>query len=214
MDPKAQLIITFNHIILSQGFTNFSIVELAKKAGISRAKLYLYFKNKDEIVTSVVDRRFQFLEQHAVPEQPTPTNLVATILDALLLMGSSTDRFESELKQGYPQLYRRFIHGYQTYFDTLKHFYQRAQAKNLIVTNVTTDYLLFQSQLNVRGILQAVATGQIGIETGEQYLKDGFKFQLQALLGHPDVQLPPDLVKFEQTIIHEYYETYSLVAPQ
>ena len=122
MTPKEELIIKFNHIILIQGFDNFSMVDLAKMAGISRAKLYIYFKNKDEIVQSVVQRHLEFLQKNPIPTKVADENLLPTILNSLLLMGSTTELFKTELQQAYPQMYRQFSHGYEKYFQALEKY--------------------------------------------------------------------------------------------
>ncbi|WP_125768487.1 TetR/AcrR family transcriptional regulator [Lapidilactobacillus wuchangensis] len=211
MKSKDQLIIKFNHIILIQGFTDFSMVELAKKAGISRAKLYLDFKNKTEIVTAVVQRHLLFIEKNPVPNLATSDNLLVTILNSLLLMGATTERFEQELKLKYPQLYRQYTQADQQYFADLSVYYQQAQSKKLLNSTVSAEYLLFQNRLNVRGILAAVQTGQITLEQGESYLRAGISLQLQIMTVDSTQLVSGDLKEFEQRIINEYYDTYSLI---
>lgn len=210
MTPKEELIIKFNHIILIQGFDKFSMVGLAKAANISRAKLYIYFKNKDEIVEAVVGRHLLFTQKYPVPTKITIDNLLPTILNALVLVGSTTDLFENELKQKYPQLYRDFIRSYSDYFRDLKVYYQAAQKQHLITDKVSVDYLLFQNKINVRGILQSVQSGEITLEQGEQYLKEGFTFQMHSMLvNHPEPSA--EVTKFEKILLAEYYDTYSQV---
>ncbi|KRK96152.1 hypothetical protein FD25_GL002618 [Levilactobacillus acidifarinae DSM 19394] len=185
------------------------MVDLAKQAGVSRAKLYIYFKNKDEIVAAVVGRRLQFLQKYPVPTQATATTLVPTILNALLLMGSTTTRFERELLAVYPQQYRTFMHAYETYHRQLVDFYQDAQAHQLLVADLSAEYLLFQSQVSVRGILQGVQTGQLTLDQGERYLREGFTFQLRALLVDSQLAVTPETRAFGRVIIQEYYDTYA-----
>lgn len=210
MTPKEELIIKFNHIILIQGFSNFSMVDLAKKADISRAKLYLYFKNKDEIVQSVVNRHMEFLTKYPIPKQAENENLLSTILNSLLLLGSSTELFEKELQQKYPQLYRDFRHGYDQYLIDLKSFYQNAQQKKLVISTVSADFLLYQNKICIRGILDDVRTNQISLEKGEQYLREYFTYQIHSVFTK--VLTVSDAVReFGEVIVKEYYDTYSLI---
>lgn len=210
MDPKKELIIKFNHIILIQGFTRFSMVGLAKMANISRAKLYIYFKNKDEIVAAVVERHLRLTQKYPVPSQAQADNLLPTMLNAWLLMGSTTTLFEQELQQTYPQLARRLNQAITKYFADVQQYYQQAQTANLITDTVSTEYLMFQNKLNIRGILQQVQLGELTLEQGEHYLKESSTFQLQAMFVAPVPQPTPEVLALEKTIINEYYDTYSL----
>lgn len=211
MTPKEELIIKFNHIILIQGFDNFSMVDLAKMAGISRAKLYIYFKNKDEIVQSVVHRHLEFLQKNSIPTKVEGKNLLPTILNSLLLMGSTTKLFKTQLKQAYPQMYRQFNQGYEEYFQALKKYYQVAQQQQLLISDVSAEFLLFQNQINIHGILNNVRTNQISLEKGEQYLKEYFTYQIHSLLVKPEVVVSDQIKNFTQTIINEYYDTYAQI---
>lgn len=210
MDPKKELIIKFNHIILIQGFTRFSMVDLAKMANISRAKLYIYFKSKDEIVAAVVDRHLLFTQKYPVPAQTNTTNLLPTLLNAWLLMGSTTTLFEQDLQQAYPRLAHRLNQTISQYFDDVQQYYQNAQTANLVIDNVSAEYLMFQNKLNIRGILQQVQLGKLSLEQGAHYLRESSAFQLQAMLIKPIPQPTSTVIALENKIIDEYYDTYSL----
>jgi hypothetical protein len=151
-----------------------------------------------------------FTQKYPVPTVATQDNLLPTILNALLLMGSTTDLFENELKQKYPQLYRNFTRSYSNYLKDLKTYYQLAQKQHLLTDQVSVDYLLFQNRINVRGILQSVQTGEITLEQGEKYLKEGFTFQIQAMLVNRP-KPSAEVTKFEKILLAEYYDTYSQV---
>ncbi|MFC6176631.1 TetR/AcrR family transcriptional regulator [Companilactobacillus huachuanensis] len=209
MTPKEELVIKFNHIILVQGFSNFSMVDLAKMADISRAKLYIYFKNKDQIVNSVVDRHLEFLKKYPIPTTAKDENLLSTILNSLLLLGSTTELFESELREKYPQLYRNFKRGYETYFSNLKSYYENAQENHLIIKDISAEFILFQNRINIRGILDDVRNNQLSLNKGEQYLAEYFTYQIHSLLLNKTPIIPDDIKKFSKVIINEYYDTYA-----
>jgi len=187
------------------------MVEFAKMADISRAKLYLYFKNKDEIVALVVQRHLDFIQKNPIPKTAENENLLPTILNSLLLLGSTSDLFEDELKQKYPQLYQEFSHGYTEYFQNLKNYYQNAQDNKLIVNNISAEFLLFQNKINIRGILDNVQTNQITLEKGEKYLKEYFIYQTHSLFTQPNIIESDKTKAFQKTIINEYYGTYSMI---
>jgi len=102
MINQKDLTIKLNHVILIQGFQKLSMSKLATAVGISRASLYLYFKNKDDIVQAVVDRHLKFIAEHPVPKQFSPATFLPIWLDSLLLMGSPPTTFTTDLRKGYP----------------------------------------------------------------------------------------------------------------
>lgn len=210
MTPKEKLVIKFNHIILIQGFNNFSMAQLAKMADISRATLYTHFKNKEEIVESVVERHLRFIQTHPLPDKAKKDNFLQTIINSLLLIGSTTDNFESELKNSYPRMYREFTQSIDEYLNQLLDYYQKAQAEGLLIKEVTPEYLLFQNKLNIRGILKNVQEGNLTLDQGEKYLIEYFLLQMHSLTG-TKVKITSEVSKFKDVIINEYYDTYSLV---
>jgi len=55
-DVKETIIRESTKLFLANGFRGTSVKEITKAAGIGRGTLYWYFKSKDEILTSVIER--------------------------------------------------------------------------------------------------------------------------------------------------------------
>ena len=49
------------------GFHNTTMEKIAKKAGIAKGTLYLYFKSKDELIVSITDQYFEKLKKKLIP---------------------------------------------------------------------------------------------------------------------------------------------------
>ncbi|KRN28232.1 hypothetical protein IV38_GL001686 [Lactobacillus selangorensis] len=207
MTAAEKLTIKLNHIVLVKGFEQLSMTQLAKLAGVSRATLYAYFKNKDEIVRSVVDRHDQFIQQHAIPTEIKAEDVPTVLLNALLVIGSTTDQFEQELQHSMPQLYRTFYQTYRHYLADLEAYYAQAEQQGIMRTDAHPHYLVFQNILNVRGTLKQVEQHHLTLEKGAHFLRDYFQVQLTVLFKLDQPLLPAALV---QRILAEYEATYSL----
>lgn len=63
LTKEAQIQDATASIILQQGATAVSTVKVAKKVGISQSNIYLYFKNKDELLLSVYHRELNRIQK-------------------------------------------------------------------------------------------------------------------------------------------------------
>jgi AcrR family transcriptional regulator len=67
----------------SKGVANTSINEIVKNAGIAKGTFYLYFKDKDDLVDSVINRYTkEFLDQVIIPFQNVPKIIILS--DAII----------------------------------------------------------------------------------------------------------------------------------
>ena len=67
----------------SKGVEKTSINEIVKKAGIAKGTFYLYFKDKDDLVDTVIRRHTrEFLEQVIIPFQDVPKIII--LADAII----------------------------------------------------------------------------------------------------------------------------------
>lgn len=209
MTPREKLTIKLNHVILVQGFRNLTMAQLAKKAGVSRATMYLHFKNKDEIVEAVVSRHTDFISHNSIAEKPTINNLQKTLLNYSLIIGSTTELFLHELSKDYPQLYNNLSDQTQIYRQNMIQFLTNTSESKLLKTNVDPNYLVLQIELTIRGLLQQVQDQTISLQTGEKDLKLAFEFISTSYFGSLPKQT--DVNDLSERVIAEYYDTYSLL---
>ncbi|WP_428958390.1 TetR/AcrR family transcriptional regulator [Levilactobacillus brevis] len=214
MIDQKELTIRLNHVILIDGFRQLSMSKLATAANVSRAKLYLCFKNKDEIVAAVVDRHFRFIAEHPVPKHFTPATFLPIWLDSLLLMGATTDKFKADLQQVYPDLYQRFEQAYQTYFEQLKSYVAQGQNAGFLVADFSAEFVIFQAQTLVSAVLTQVRQQKLTLTAAEHYMSAIFDLQLTGLVtpaARDQLQLT-NVTGFMATILREFRATYAQIA--
>lgn len=213
MIDKQQLVMNLNHVILIKGFQTLSMSKLAQAVNVSRATLYLSFKNKDELVQAVVQRHLDFFDKYPVPTTFVADEFLPAWLNALLLMGSTTTTFTTELQRAYPALAQRFATGYAQYFTALQAYLTLAQTNGMVVTNLTPDYLIFQAKTLINGVLTQVENQSLTLDQAETYLVATLQFQLDAILA-PDAQGSiklDDLEPVKTNILSEFRATYALI---
>ena len=213
MNTKEELAIRLNHVVLINGFQTLSMAKLAQAINVSRATLYIYFKNKDEIVAAVVDRHLNFIQSHPVPARFQPADYPATLVNTLLLFGSTTATFTGELQRYYPQHYAEFVAAYDRYFADLERYYRRAQNRDFIDKQFRPDFLLFQNRTGIQAILAAVRQKEIELGQAEAYLNELFTLQLLGFLT-PTAKSQLELSTVQpliDKIMAEFRATYSLI---
>ncbi|WP_395538315.1 TetR/AcrR family transcriptional regulator [Lactiplantibacillus pentosus] len=213
MINKHDLTVNLNHIILIEGFQKLSMSKMATAVGVSRATLYLYFKNKDEVIQAVVARHFQFMTENPIPKQFSAASFSAVWLNSLLLMGATTETFMSDLRHNYPDLAQRLTQTYQDYFAQLVTYVDQAQTADFVLATYQADFVVFQAQTLVKGILQQVRAHQITLSQAETYLDDGITMQLHGLLTPAALQQLDTSAEapFKAVIFAEFRATYALI---
>ncbi|WP_047999439.1 TetR/AcrR family transcriptional regulator [Lactiplantibacillus herbarum] len=212
IDQRA-LTIKLNHVILIEGFQKLSMSKLATAVDVSRATLYIYFKNKDEIVQAVVARHLQFITENPVPKQFETQNFLPIWLNSLLLMGSTTETFTTDLQHAYPELAHQLNMAYRDYFQQLRTYVVQGQQERVILPDYTPEFVIFQAEALLKTVLQQVRSHQLTLDQAERYIEDGLKFQLQGLLTD-DARSQVDITTiepFKTVIMAEFRATYALI---
>lgn len=100
----------------SNGVEKTSVNEIVKKAGIAKGTFYLYFKDKDDLVDTVISRYTrEFLDQVIIPFQNVPKIIILS--DAIINYFSQNRMLLIELRKNlqsgkpYPST-RRTIQGF------------------------------------------------------------------------------------------------------
>jgi len=213
IDQRA-LTIKLNHVILIEGFQKLSMSKLAAAVDVSRATLYSYFKNKDEIVQAVVARHLQFITENPVPEQFEATTFLPIWVNSLLLMGSTTETFTTDLQHVYPELAHQLSLAYHDYFQQLLAYVRQAQQVSFILPDYAPDFVIFQAEALLKTVLQQIRTHRLTLAQAERYIEDSLKLQLQGLLtpaAHGQVDMAT-IAPFKAVILAEFRATYALIS--
>lgn len=216
MACKTDLIDKLNRVILLTGFKNQSMASLAQAIHMSRATLYLYFKNKDDIVHCVLARHCEFIHDHEIPLSEEPAalarNFVSVTLNVLLISGCTTALFRQELKTYDPDCYTQFAEAYAEYIKRAQRFYELAQVKHVMSVAVAPDYLIFQHKTMASQILEQTLAQKI-TETQAEYYFDQYLNTQMTLLVLPKYRChlrSAPLTTFHQQISDRFHAVFPL----
>jgi AcrR family transcriptional regulator len=127
-ERKSQIVSAAVEVFTEKGFDDARMDDIAVKTGLSKGTLYLYFKNKDDLIMAILDRIFQqefskleSLDQEelgAVEEIRDFTRLMASEISALLrlipiiyqfLALAFRNRYVQHALQRYLNLYMNYL---------------------------------------------------------------------------------------------------------
>lgn len=144
-----KLILKMLGSIRDHQFIQMNMEEIAKTMGISRATLYKYFENKEEIFSNFIEGLIVYFEQHALGEITEETleqsfqKVFEQSISLALLMPES---FMLQLEAMYPELHEQFKAAISKRNKQVIAFYQYGMDKGLF-NHVNPTLLVAQQQL-------------------------------------------------------------------
>ena len=54
------------HLMINRGYHSLSMRKIASKAGCSATSIYLYFRNKDDLLHALIEEGFEMLRQRLI----------------------------------------------------------------------------------------------------------------------------------------------------
>lgn len=89
-------------LFAEQGFATTSLKDVGKKAGVSKATVYLYFKNKEDLLTAAVQRSvvpiLDFADDYEIDTDAPASEMIRTLLHRWI------DEFDARSARGLPKL--------------------------------------------------------------------------------------------------------------
>lgn len=73
-DKRIKIIEAATRVFSEQGFYNSTVADVAREADVADGTIYLYFKNKDDLLISLFEHSMEFFIQAAHEEMATTTN--------------------------------------------------------------------------------------------------------------------------------------------
>ena len=141
-DLKKQQIIKAAHTILVRnGYAATTISQVAAEAGVSRGLLHYYFKNKEEILATVVR---------------TNTESSANLAEAIFTRSKTADELAKNLTNGVREMLRVESDVYNLFFES----HVMARQSSLIANELKTLYRNFREAVH-RGLENAKQRGII-----------------------------------------------------
>ncbi len=121
-------------VIAEKGFFNSRVAEIAERAGVADGTVYLYFKNKEQILMAAIDSAFTaFLERarrELVPSASPPEKLRRLARLHLETLGENRAVavvFQTELRQSAKFLEQFSRHRLVEYFDLIRSIVREGQ---------------------------------------------------------------------------------------
>lgn len=62
-DKRESIISALKKVILKKGYSKTSIEDITSEAGISKGSFYTYFKNKDEVLNDIIERKNSIIKE-------------------------------------------------------------------------------------------------------------------------------------------------------
>jgi TetR/AcrR family fatty acid metabolism transcriptional regulator len=167
-------------VIAEHGFFNARVSDIAARAGVADGTIYLYFKNKEQILMAAISTAFATFMQRAraeVKKSDDPRQQLHSIA-ALHLGGLGANRnlavvFQTELRQSARFLAQFSQHQLKQYFDLVREIVREGQRTGIfrpelsdkIVANcffgaldeMVTSWILSDHEYPLAGAADAVA---------------------------------------------------------
>lgn len=161
-DKRERILRAAIRVFARKGFYSTRVSEIAKAAGVADGTIYLYFKNKDDVLISIFqDRITKLLEvlTQAVAEQPTFEDKLRACIELQLgLLGDSRELAEVvtvNLRQSSRLLKQYGAPLFGRYLETLAGVFEEGQAAGIVRSDAAPRVLARA----LWGALDAIALG-------------------------------------------------------
>lgn len=162
-DRTAAAIVESAAAVLAERGDAASMEEIANAAGISRATLYRYFPNREELLGAMAAASVRELADRVSEAGPATLPIeeaVARLARAIIATGSkyaALDLDSARLTDAYPELDTEVI-------EPIRALFRRAIADGSLRSDLPLEVLMNLFSGLIKGALAAVATGRQGVE--------------------------------------------------
>jgi Transcriptional regulator len=175
---KAEMVQKIQEYILTKGFSNLKMEDIAKIMTVSRAKLYQYFSSKEEVIAEVVAKYVNFIKTVEVPtELDEKENFINEFpnffYQNLALWGTTTDLFIDELNKNYPNLYLDFTTKLKERNKQVEAFFEAGKNKGVFYEHLNSKLIILQDRAMISRLIDKSYLFENGL-TYEHALKDYF----------------------------------------
>lgn len=146
-DTKARIIQAAKNLFSVHGWRGTTIEDIITASGITKGAFYHYFKSKDELCATVIDRLCAAYQQlvDSLPPAAEPIELLRLLLNKLALLNASGEwvncrlilRLSAEVQQAQPELQQRLLRFWQWYIGFLEDLIMECRSAGQIKTNIS-----------------------------------------------------------------------------
>ena len=79
---RRQIVEGARAVFLTQGFDAASMNDIARKAGVSKGTLYVYFRNKEELFEAIAEEQCGFQAERVFDLDPNDHDVCAVLIEA------------------------------------------------------------------------------------------------------------------------------------
>lgn len=128
------------------GFQQLKMEEIAKIMDVSRATLYKYFSNKEEIITRIAEGLIEYIEEMETPNFEFPIRFQQYFEQEVSLALLVTNEYLKDLKDSYPLIYEKIDFALTTRNNNMLMYFKKGIAEG-VFNNLNGHLLLLQNQL-------------------------------------------------------------------
>lgn len=138
-------------LFLQQGFTIFTMDEIAARLRISKATLYKYYSSKEEILDEVVHQKILEIEALEPLLEDNQLDFTERFFDVIksasILLAEFSSQFILNIKQKYPELWERIENFQIRALGAAERFYQHGIDKGIIHNTVNPKLIALMDKI-------------------------------------------------------------------
>jgi TetR/AcrR family fatty acid metabolism transcriptional regulator len=176
-DKRARILQAAVKVFARRGYFASRVAEVARRAGVADGTIYLYFRNKEDILVSLFDEvmsaHLEGKRRDLEPDAPAPVRLRAIAERHLGLLGGNRDLavvFQVELRQSTKFMERFTASWLQDYFALIAEVIEQGQREG----SLRADLPVKIATKAFFGVLDEMVTS---------WILSGRQYDLQALSG-------------------------------
>ncbi len=153
---RADWIEQLMNVYLANGFRKYTMVEIAKLLGVSKATLYKYFSTRDEILKAVVELKIAqvsefglFLKDRNIPFQQRYTKALKT---AAIEMASISYQFLQDIEELYPQLSNQVAEFADVSTILMTKFYTQGIEEGVLKEELDPNFLVLVDKIFIQAV--------------------------------------------------------------
>lgn len=145
-EQKKYITETVSKLYRQYGIRSITMDDVAREVGISKKTLYEYFKDKKELIQSVIDLGMELMENKILLLRQKKLNAIEFLFEVNKMITESLKNYnpviDYDLKKYYPKIYKNFIQKKQQniYFPFVKNL-EQGKAEGLYRQEIKSDVI-------------------------------------------------------------------------